>query len=72
VTDALGLVTGFTYDTAGNVTSVTALQGTGNAVTTSYTDEPSYHLVTSVTDPLLHTTTLTYDSLGRLLTVPIR
>src|SRR5207249_3871931 len=53
MTDALGRQTTFTYDTKGNVTSITRLAGTGQAVTTSLTWEaPSpttFNRLTSVT-----------------------
>jgi YD repeat-containing protein len=42
VTDGLGRHTDYAYDTAGNVTSVTRLAGTGNAVTTSYTYDATF------------------------------
>ncbi|PYN89932.1 MAG: hypothetical protein DMD87_03705 [Candidatus Rokuibacteriota bacterium] len=73
VTDALGRQTSFTYDAKGNVTSVTRLAGTGQAVPTSLTWEaPSpttFNRLTSVTTPLPTTTTWTYDDANRRITV---
>jgi RHS repeat-associated protein len=69
VTDPLNRVKRYEYDPAGNVTSATRLAGTPNAVTTSYTYEPTFSQVTSVTDPLNHTTSFGYDAQGRLTSV---
>jgi RHS repeat-associated protein len=68
VTDPLGRVTAYAYDTLGNTTSVTRLSGTPNAVTTTFTYEPTYSRLASVVDPLGHTSTFAYDSLGNLVT----
>jgi YD repeat-containing protein len=64
VTDELGRVTRYQYDSQANVTSVTRLYGTSDARTTSFTYDPAYSLLTSVTDPLTHTTTYAYDGQG--------
>ncbi len=69
VTDELGRATRFEYDSTGNVTSVTRLHGTADAKTTTFTYEPTFGLLASVTDPLNHTTSLAYDQLGRLTSV---
>jgi RHS repeat-associated protein len=75
MTDALARQTTFTYDTKGNVTSVTRLAGTPQAVTTSLTWEtPSpttFNRLTSVTPPLgpSTTTTWTYDDPNRRITI---
>ncbi len=68
VTDPLNRQTSYTYDTLGNVLTVTRLSGTPNAVTTTLTYQPAFQLLTSVTDPLGHTTTFAYDSAGNLTT----
>ena len=60
MTDALGRETDYTYDAKGNVTSVTRLAGTANAVTEQFTWTPDYSQVASYTDALGHTTTFTY------------
>lgn len=65
-TDALGRVTHMTYDAMGNVASVTRLYGTPNAVTTSYAYEPKFQQIASITDPLNHNTTFSYDTGGKL------
>jgi RHS repeat-associated protein len=69
VTDPLGRTTAFTYDSAGNTTSVTRLAGTPSAVTTSFTYDPTFNKITSVTDPLGvgHTTSFSYDKAGNLI-----
>lgn len=69
VTDPLGRQTDYTYDTKGNVTSITRLAGTVDAVSTIYTYEPTFSRIATVTDPLTHTTAFTYDTLGRLTTI---
>ncbi len=61
-TDALNRQTAYTYDSMGNTTGVTRLAGTQNAVTTNFTYEPTYNQLTSIVDPLGHTTSLTRDS----------
>jgi RHS repeat-associated protein len=68
VTDALGRTTQLSRDGFGNVTGVTRLANTANAVTDSYT-YGTYQQVTSFTDPLGHHTTLGYDWLGNLTSV---
>lgn len=70
VTDSLGRTTSFVYDTTNNnVTQVTQLSGTPNAVTTTTTYESAFNQVATVTDPLNHTTTFNYDSNGNLVAV---
>jgi RHS repeat-associated protein len=64
VTDGLNRNTDFTYDSLGNVESVTRLAGTGGPVTTTYTYDPIVSELTSVTDPLSHTTTFTRNVTG--------
>jgi YD repeat-containing protein len=66
VTDSLGRVTTTTYDTLGNVTSITRLAGTANAVTTRFTYDSTFANVTSITDPIGRTTRFDYDSHGNL------
>jgi len=53
-----------TYDAMGNVIATTRLAGTAGAVTTTMTYEPAFNQVTSLTDPLGHTTRFTHDSRG--------
>jgi RHS repeat-associated protein len=54
----------YTYDANGNV--LTETDALGN--TTTYAYDPVFNKVTSITDPLGHTTTFTYDVRGNLLT----
>lgn len=61
-TDALNRTTTYTHDALGNVTSVTRLSGTPNAVTTSFTYTSDYNQLASVTDPLGHTTAFSYTN----------
>ena len=68
-TDTLNRRTTLAYDADGHVTSVTRLADTAGAVTSTFTYEPTFGQVTSATDPLNHTTSLAYDSLGRLTRV---
>jgi RHS repeat-associated protein len=67
--DGLNRRTAYTYDSAGHLLTVTRLAGTSDAVTTTYTYESQFGDLASVTDPLNHTLTLGYDSLGRLISV---
>jgi len=66
VTDGLGRTTIYAYDALGNLTSITRLSGTPQAVTTTFGYDTTYSNITSVTDPLGHTTQLTYDTKGNL------
>ena len=65
-TDSLSRTTQFGHDGFGNVTSVTSLSGTANAVTESYSYDPIYQQLTGYTDPLSHSVSLAYDWLGNL------
>jgi RHS repeat-associated protein len=69
VTDALGRRTQYAFDSMGNVTSVTRMAGTSEAVTTNFAYEANYQQIASVTDPLNHTTAFTYDLTGNLIRV---
>ncbi len=75
LTDALEVTPGgrrktaYTYDAKGNMLTMTRLSGTANAVTTTYTYEPAFNQVTTITDPLNHTTTFGYDAFGNLQTL---
>jgi RHS repeat-associated protein len=57
----------YTYDSLHNITGVSISDGT---TTTAYsmTYDPAFNLIKTVTDPLNHTTTFGYDSLGKSLT----
>ena len=61
VVDPLLRDTHFTYDSNGDVLSVTQLFGTTNANTYSYTYEPVYQRIASITDPMGHVTTFSYN-----------
>jgi RHS repeat-associated protein len=68
-TNTHGDVTATTYDSKGNVLTVTQLPNTPDQAVTTYTYEPVFNQVTSITDPLNHTTTLGYDNLGNCTSV---
>ncbi len=68
-TDPLNRRTAYGYDAMGNLTSVTRLSGTSQAVTTSFTFEPTFNQIATVTDPLNHTNQFGYDSRGSLTSV---
>ena len=69
VTDVLGRITSFDYDAKGNLNRVTRLDGTPNAVTTTFAYEPSFNQLKTVTDALGHTTTFSYDAVGELASI---
>ena len=70
VTDALNRSrTAYTYDSMGNMTSITRLAGTSEAVTTNFTYDAVFNQLTSVTDPLNHTVTFTLDVKGNVINV---
>jgi RHS repeat-associated protein len=73
IVDGLGRRTEYTRNSAGKVLTVTRLAGTGNAVTSTFTYDPQYSQVATVTDPLNHTWSVGYDAQGRLasLTDPL-
>jgi YD repeat-containing protein len=64
-TDALGRRTAFDYDALGNLTNLTQLAGTNNAVTSTQTYDQTSSKILTATDPLGHTT-YQYDSNGDL------
>jgi RHS repeat-associated protein len=68
-TDPLNRVTTYTYDDAGNITSVTRLAGTPNAVTTSYSYDPTFSQASTITDGLGHVTTFKYDTAGNVTSI---
>jgi RHS repeat-associated protein len=63
--DALNRTTAYTYDSQANLTSITRLSGTSQAVTTSFTYGQDSQLA-SVIDPLGHTWTLSLDGYGNV------
>lgn len=69
VTDTLGRLTTYAYDTLGNVTDVTSLAGTPQAVNTHYTYQAPFSRVASITDPLNHTYSYGYNSSGDLVSI---
>ncbi|HXA47237.1 MAG TPA: RHS repeat-associated core domain-containing protein, partial [Burkholderiaceae bacterium] len=64
ITDTLGRVTLYGYDGFGDMTSITQLYGTANAVTYNMLYDPTYHQLTSVTDPLGNSTTFALGTNG--------
>ena len=64
VTDPLSRETTYAYDANGNITQTTRLAGTGNAVATSFTYDPTFSQLASATDGLSHTTSYSIDSNG--------
>jgi RHS repeat-associated protein len=63
-TDALSRESTYTWDSLGNLLSVTRLAGTSQPATTSYTYDPTFSQITSVTDPLGHVWSITLDNYG--------
>ena len=62
MSDALSRVTMTAYNGAGDTVTKTSLYGTANAVTYSYTYTPDFHQVTTIQDPLGHTTIYGYTN----------
>jgi RHS repeat-associated protein len=60
--NALGQKSAFTYTASGKLETVTSLVGTPAAATTSFTYEPVYQQVATVTDALSHTITFNYSN----------
>jgi RHS repeat-associated protein len=60
--DALGRKTSYQYDGTGHVTKITKLDGTADAVSTSFGYDGDSNLLASATDALNHTTTYGYTS----------
>jgi len=61
--------TAYTYDAKGNILTVTRNAQDANQanwVTTTYTYEPEFNQVATITDPLNHTTSFFYDAFGNL------
>ncbi|MFC5438372.1 RHS repeat-associated core domain-containing protein [Rhodanobacter umsongensis] len=61
-TDALNRTTAYTYDDLGNVTKVTRLAGTANATSYQYSYTSDFSQLASITDPLGHTSTMSYEN----------
>ena len=64
-----GVRTAYAYDALGNVTTVTGMAGTGEAVTTTLSYEPTFSQVASIADPLGHATTFAYDTAGNVTAI---
>lgn len=60
MTDALNRTTTYVHDALGNVTTVTRLAGTPNAVSYHFTYTPDYNQLATMTDPLGHVTSMSY------------
>jgi len=67
-TDPRGNATSYTYDSSGDVTSITQSAVGGTNPQTTYTYN-SFGEVLTMTDPLGHVTSNTYDAHGNLLTI---
>jgi RHS repeat-associated protein len=68
ITDNINRVTSYVYDSLGNITNVTRLSGTPNAVTTNFSYGACGQLA-SITDPLGHAISATFDSNCNAITV---
>ncbi len=69
VYDSLERNTTYQYNGYGNVTQVTYLAGTANAVTWNYTYTSDFDELASVSDPEGHVTAYGYDAHGNLITI---
>ena len=68
-TDALSRESTYTWDSFGNLLSVTLLAGTSQAATTSYTYDPTFNQLTGVTDPLDHSWSIALDNYGNPISI---
>jgi RHS repeat-associated protein len=68
-TDNLGRKMAYTYTPAGNLASVTNLAGTAQALTATFTYEPTFNQIETITDPLNHVTRTSYDAQGNATSV---
>jgi len=66
VSDPLNRRTDYVYDSMGNITSVTRMAGTSEAVATSFAYQTAFNQLASMTDPSNHTTSFAYDGKGNL------
>ncbi|MGA9722039.1 MAG: RHS repeat-associated core domain-containing protein [Candidatus Binatus sp.] len=69
MTDPLERETTYGYDANGNLTGITRLAGTQQAVNTTLVYDPTFSQLTSITDPLSHTWTLGRDGSGNLTSI---
>lgn len=69
ITDPLNRVTTFTYDTPGNITTMTRMAGTDQAAVTRIAYDPTFNGITSITDPLGNITRIDYDPAGNQIAV---
>ena len=67
--DALNRRTEYEYDAGGNLTKVTRLAGTADAVSVSVTYDPARSLPLTIADGNGNTTTMSYDAGGNLRSV---
>jgi RHS repeat-associated protein len=66
VVDGLNRRTEYLFDDFGHITQVKQLAGTLDEARTTYTYEPLYFQLATITDPLLHQWTIGYDANGRV------
>jgi RHS repeat-associated protein len=69
IVDGLNRRTEYTYDSAGHILTVKRLANTPDWVQTTYTYEPQFNQLATITDPLTHTWTIGYDALGKIANV---
>ncbi len=69
ITRPNGSIVSMTYDTRGNRLTLTEQNDPNGPATTTYTYEPVFNQVTSISDPLNHTTTIDHDAHGNPTTI---
>ncbi len=69
VTRTNGSIVNMTYDVRGNLLTSTEQNDPNGPATTTYTYEPAFSQVTSITEPLDHTTTIAHDAHGNPTTI---
>jgi len=68
--DALGRTTNYSYNSLGDLTAATLLAGTSSAVIYSFAFNTTFNELTSITDPLSHTTSYQFSSVQGLSRLP--
>jgi YD repeat-containing protein len=69
VVDGLSRRTEYAYKATGQILTVARLAGTSDAATTTFSYEPQFKHLATITHPLQHTWTLAYDAFGKIASI---